>query len=301
MLDVGFAQELYWECSGNPDGKAAVYLHGGPGSGSSAGARRYFDPALYRIVLFDQRGCGRSRPLANEPNADLSTNTTAHLVADIERLREHLNIERWTVLGISWGTTLALAYAQSYPARLDRLVLGAVTTTSRREVEWITYEMGRIFPEAWSRFAGVVPERLRHLPIVDAYASMLFDPSDAIRELAAREWCIWEDVHVSLAPGWRPNPRYEDPGFRLVFARLVTHFWRHAAFLADDQLTRNASLLNHIPGVLIHGRFDISSPLEAAWRLSRHWRSSELRAIESGHGGDTAFSDAIVHAVNVNA
>lgn len=230
MVDVGDGHRVYWECCGNPAGKPAIYLHGGPGSGTTPGARRYFDPAIYRIVLFDQRGCGRSRPLASEPDADLSNNTTAHLIADIERLREHLNVERWTMLGISWGTTLALAYAQTYPGRVDRLVLAAVTTTSRREVEWITYEMGRIFPEAWSRFSGVVPERLRHLPIVDAYAALLFDPDETVRAHAAREWCVFEDVHVSLAPGARPNPRYEDPQFRLQFARLVTHYLAACSF-----------------------------------------------------------------------
>ena len=159
LLDVGDGHEVYWECCGNRDGRPLVYLHGGPGSGATPGQRRFFDPALYRAVLFDQRGSGRSRPLASEPDADLSANTTAHLVADIERLRELHGIENWTVFGLSWGTTLGLAYAQAHPRRVDALVLGLVTTTSRREVAWITHDVGRIFPEEWERFAAAVPER----------------------------------------------------------------------------------------------------------------------------------------------
>ncbi len=299
LLDVGDGQRLYWECCGNPAGKPAIYLHGGPGSGCTESARRYFDPDVYRIVLLDQRGCGRSRPLASEPDADLSNNTTAHLIADMERLREHLSINSWTILGMSWGATLALAYAQTYPQRVNALILAPVTTTSHREVRWLTYDVGRIFPEEWHSFAAAVPDRLRHLPIVDAYATMLFDPDPEIRARAASEWCAWENAHVSLSPDYRPNRRYEDPDFRLQFARLVTHYWRQAAFLGDDELVRNAALLNGIPGVLIQGRFDVSSPLETAWRLSRTWRSSQLRMIEdAGHGGSDRFSAAIVDALN---
>ena len=299
MLDVGDGHSIYWECCGNPEGKPAVYLHGGPGSGSSAGQRSFFDASAYRFVLFDQRGSGRSRPLTSEPRADLSTNTTAHLVEDIEALRRHLGVESWTVLGLSWGSTLGLAYAQSHPQRVDALVLGAVGTTSRREVEWITGDVGRIFPQEWDRFAAAVPERLRHLRLVDAYATMLFDADPAVREHAAREWCAWEEAHVSLAPGHRPNPRYEDPEFRLPFARLVTHYWRHAAFLEDDQLLRDAPLLDGIPGVLVHGRYDVSGPLETAWRLSQRWATSELRVIDdAGHGASDSFGAAIVEALS---
>jgi pimeloyl-ACP methyl ester carboxylesterase len=175
MLDVGDEHCLYWECCGNPHGKPAIYLHGGPGSGCTPGQRRWFDPDIYRAVLFDQRGCGRSRPLASEPDADLGANTTGHLVADIEALRQHLGIERWTVLGMSWGTTLGLAYTQAHVDRVSALVLALVTTTSRREVKWLTSDLGRIFPQEWDRFATAVPDTLRHLPLVDAYATLLFD------------------------------------------------------------------------------------------------------------------------------
>src|SRR5262245_48093377 len=210
MLDVGDGHQVYWECCGNPAGKPALYLHGGPGSGCSPGQRRFFDPDAYRVVLFDQRGCGRSRPLASAPDADLRANTTHHLVADIEMLRQRLGIARWTVLGLSWGTTLGLAYAQAHPGRVEALALALVTTTSRREVQWITQDVGRLFPREWNRFATAVPDRLRGVPLVEAYATLLFDADPAVRAHAAREWCTWEDAHVSLTPGHRPNPRYED-------------------------------------------------------------------------------------------
>lgn len=286
FLEVGDGHTMSWEASGNPEGRAVLYVHGGPGSGSGPGARRYADPATSRTILFDQRGAGRSRPLASEPDADLSTNTTQHLIADMERLRAHLGIERWTLLGVSWGSTLAQAYAHAHPERVAGLVLALVTTTSRREVRWVTEEMGRIFPREWDRFAGFVPQRLRHLPLVDAYAELLFDPDPAVVARAAVEWCRWEDTHVSLAPDFQPNARYEDPEFRVRFARLVTHYWRHAAFLEEDQLLRDAARLNGIPGVLIHGRYDVSSPLEVPWRLSRRWETSRLMVLDDmGHGG----------------
>jgi proline iminopeptidase len=298
LLDVGDGQQVYWECCGNPAGRPALYLHGGPGSGCTPGQRRFFDPSAYRAVLFDQRGCGRSRPLASAPDADLSVNTTQHLIGDIEALRRHLQVERWTILGLSWGTTLALAYAHAHSRRVDALALGLVTTTSRREVEWITRDMGRVFPREWDRFAAAVPEGMRHLPPVDAYATLLFDADPAVREQAAREWCIWEDAHISLAPGHRPNPRFDDAEFRLRFARLVTHYWRHAAFLEDDQLLRNAPTLDGIPGVLVHGRYDVSSPLETAWRLCQRWATSLLHVIDdAGHPGSDAFTGAIMDAL----
>lgn len=300
MLDVGDGHRVYWECCGNPKGAPVLYLHGGPGSGCSPGARSFFDPQRHRAVLFDQRGCGRSTPLASEPDADLRTNTTQHLIADMERLRQHLNIERWTLFGLSWGTTLALAYAQAHPDRAAALVLALVTTTSRREIQWITQGVGRIFPREWERFAAAVPHTLKDRPIVDAYAAMLFDRDPAMRDLAAKEWCAWEDAHVSLAPNHRPNPRFDDPQFRLRFARLVTHYWANAAFLEDEQLIRNASILNGIPGSLIHGRYDVSSPLETAWRLSKNWSSSRLHVLEeAGHGGGDSFIDEVASALEV--
>jgi proline iminopeptidase len=299
MLDTGDGHQVYWECCGNPTGKPALYLHGGPGSGCSVGQRRFFDPKLYRVVLFDQRGCGRSRPLASEPDADLSTNTTTHLIADIEALREMHDVDLWTILGLSWGTTLALAYAQAHPQRVTALVLGFVAITSRREVRWITEDVGRIFPQEWERFANAVPDHLRHLRLVDAYATMLADPDPTVRDNAAREWCTWEETHVSLTPGHAPNPRYQDPAFRLRFARLVTHYWRHAAFLEENQLIRDAARLNGIPGVLINGRYDVSGPLVTAWQLSQRWTTSRLHVLDdAGHGGGRDFMPLVLGALN---
>jgi proline iminopeptidase len=298
MLAVGDSQQIYWECSGNPNGRPAVYLHGGPGSGCNPQNRRYFDPAIYNIILTDQRGCGRSRPHVGEIS-DLEVNTTSHLVQDLERLREHLRIGRWTVLGASWGTTLGLAYAQAFPNRVASIVLACVTTTSRREVQWITHDMGCIFPEQWERFASVGSyERNRGISLADSYAALVFSLDPAKRELAAREWCAWEDIHVSLAPGYVRNRRFEDPAFRLLFTRLVTHYWRNAAFLSEDQLVHNVSLLNDIPGLLIHGRHDVSSPLETAWRLHKAWKGSVLQIVDdAGHGGG-AMPESIAGAMN---
>jgi proline iminopeptidase len=284
LLAVGDGNSIYWEC-GNPQGKPAVYLHGGPGSGCTPHSRRFFDPQAYRIILFDQRGCGRSQPLSGH-RSQLATNTTHHLISDLEAFRRHLSVERWVVLGASWGSTLALAYAQTYPERVAALVLAGVTTTSRREVEWVTRDVGRIFPQQWARFASHVPAALKDVRIVDAYAALLFDEDPSVSAAAAAEWCAWEESHVSLVPGHTPNRRFLDPDFRLRFARIVTHYWRHAAFLEDDQLLRNAACLNGIPGILIHGRYDVSSPLETAWQLHRRWTGSELQVVDdAGHGG----------------
>lgn len=299
VLDVGDGHRVYWECCGNPAGKPALCFHGGPGSGCTPGHRRFFDPDAYRVLLFDQRGSGRSRPLASAPDADLRANTTPHLIADIEALRRYHGVERWTILGLSWGTTLGLAYAQAHPQRVRALVLALVTTTSRREVEWITRDVGCIFPHEWHRFVAAVPDALQHLPLVDAYAALLFDADPGVREHAAREWCNWEEAHVSLSPGHRPNPRFEDAEFRLRFARLVTHYWRHTAFLDDEQLLRDAPVLDGIPGVLIHGRYDVSSPLGTAWRLSQRWATSRLQVLDdAGHGGGDSFITAVVGALN---
>lgn len=285
MLDVGDGNRAYWEACGNPAGKPALVLHGGPGSGAGPFWRRLFDPEAYRIVLFDQRGCGRSTPDAADPHTSLAANTTPHLIADIELLRRHLGIDDWLVMGGSWGVTLALAYAEQHPARVSELVLFSVTSTTRREVEWLTRDMGRVFPEEWARFRDAVPEPERDGSLVDAYARMLADADPAVRERAAREWCRWEDVHVSTHPGHKPDPRFEDPRFRLRFARLVTHYWRHAGFLEDGALLRDAGRLAGIPGVMIHGRLDISSPPDIAWRLAQVWKDAELVLIgEEGHG-----------------
>jgi proline iminopeptidase len=297
MLDVGDGHTLHWEVSGNPVGRAALYLHGGPGAGASPGARRYFDPRVWRIVVFDQRGCGRSRP----HDAPLATLDTARSIADIERLRVHLGIERWTILGVSWGTTLALAYAHAHRDRVESMVLALVTTTSRAEVAWITEGVSVIFPREHRRFVDAIPAGLRHLRIVDAYATLLTDADPFVRAAAARAWCDWEDAHVSLSPGHAPSAFFDDAERREVFARQVTHFWRHAAFL-DDSLLRDAARLDGIRAVLIHGRHDVSSPLGTALALHEAWSTSRLVVLDDcGHGNDGSFPRAIVEALQSRA
>lgn len=299
-LPVGDGHALYWETCGNPGGKPAVVLHGGPGSGCSPAFRRYFDPAAYRVVLFDQRGCGRSRPHASDPAVDLATNTTAHLLEDIERVRTHLGVDRWLVLGGSWGTTLGLAYAERWPERVTELVLVSVVTTSRREVRWVTRDVGRFFPAQWAQFRGGVPAADRDGDLVSAYARLLHDPDPAVRERAALDWCAWEDTHVATGPDHRHDRRYDDPAFRLAFARLVTHYWRHAAWLEDGALLRDAGRLAGIPGVLVHGWLDLSGPVDVAWHLAQAWPDAELVVVdEAGHGvRDEAMADAVVAALD---
>lgn len=282
-LDVGDGYILHWECCGNPNGKPAVVLHGGPGSGCTIGLRRFFNPERYRIVLFDQRGCGRSRPLASDAAADLRTNTTHHLIGDIEKLRRHLGIESWLVFGGSWGSTLGLAYSELYPERVTEIVLFAIATTRRHEVHWVTRDVGRLFPEQWARFRDGVPAAERDGDLVEAYSRLLQDANPAVREKAARDWCDWEEVHVSLRSSGR-SLRWDDPAFRLCFARLVTHYWRNAAWLEDGILLREASRLVGIQGALIHGRFDVSSPLDIPWQISKAWPGSELVVVDdAGH------------------
>jgi proline iminopeptidase len=298
LLDVGDGQRLYWEVCGNPAGKPAVVLHGGPGSGCTPGARRLFDPAAYRIVLFDQRGCGRSTPHASDPATDLAPNTTPHLLADIERLRARLGIERWLVLGGSWGSTLGLAYAERHPQRVTELVLVGTTTTRRREVEWVTRSVGRLFPQQWARFVAGVPEAGPDGDLVEAYSRRLQHQDGAVRERAAADWCRWEDAHVRVRGDQGPDHRFDDPAFRMAFARLVTHYWRHAGFLEDGALQRDAPRLAGIPGVMVHGRLDLSGPLDVPWELAQVWPDAELVVVDgAGHSAaEPGMSEALVAA-----
>lgn len=289
MLDVGAGHRVYWEVSGNPSGKPAVALHGGPGGGSSPGRRRSFNPDAYRLVQFDQRGCGRSTPSAGDLATDLATNTTEHLIADIERLREHLGIDRWLVWGVSWGCTLALAYAQRHPERVTELVLVSVTMTRPADVHWLYHEAGRFFPEQWARFraGGGDAEDL-----VAAYDRLLnAHPDPAVRARAAKDWCDWEDAVVSLEDGWEPYEGYADPAYRMMFARLCAHYFSHAAWLPDGELLRGAGRLAGIPGVLIHGRFDIGSPADVPWLLAQAWPDAELHLVNTGHTGGADMNE----------
>jgi proline iminopeptidase len=297
MLDVGDGQSIYWEASGNPDGKPAIALHGGPGSGSSPGRRSWFDPERYRLIQLDQRGCGLSTPHAGDLSTDLSTNTTHHLIADIERLRERLGIERWLVWGASWGVTLALAYAERYPARVTEMILLSITMTRRADVHWLAHETGRFFPEQWARFRDAVPAPERD-DLVAAYDRLLNGTADrSVRIQASIDWTAWEDAILSLEAGYEvPHPRWADERYRIAFARLVTHYFTHAAFLEDDELLRNAHTLAGIPGVLLHGRLDLSGPPDVAWQLARAWPGSELHFIPGGHTGDEEMDRRLLEA-----
>ncbi len=281
MLDVGEGHRLYWEVCGNPQGKPAVVLHGGPGSGCTADMRRFFDPARYRVVLFDQRNCGRSTPHASDFSTDLKTNTTQRLVADIETLRAHLKIERWLVFGGSWGVTLGLAYALAHPTRVTQIVLFAIGIQRRSAIRWLYHGAGQFFPDAWARFsahAGHAPD------LVAAYYRLLNDTDPQVREAAARAWSDWEDAVVSTAPNRKPGARYADPKFRMCFARIVTHYFHHDAWLEDGVLLAEAHRLKDIPGLLVHGGQDMGSPLSGAEDLARAWPGSELTVVgEAGH------------------
>ena len=298
MLDVGEGQHVYWEVSGNPRGKAAVVLHGGPGGGSAPGRRRLFDPQAYRIVQFDQRGCGRSTPSVSNPEVGLEHNTTQHLIADIERLREHLGVDRWLVWGGSWGVTLGLVYAQHYPQRVTEMVLVSVTMTRPADVHWLYNEAGRFFPEQWARFRAGVPAAEQH-DLVAAYDRLLNGHPDLqVRAKAAQDWCDWEDAVVSLEEGWTPSVRFADPDFRMAFARLCAHYFSHAAWLEDGELLRNASRLAGIPGVLIHGHFDISGPPDVPWLLAKAWPDAQLHLVRAGHMGGADTTQLMIAALD---
>ena len=302
MLDVGDGQSIYWEVSGNPVGKPAIALHGGPGSGSSPGRRRWFDPDRYRLVQFDQRGCGRSTPHAGDLATDLSVNTTHHLISDIERLREHLGIERWLVWGASWGVTLGLAYAERVPHRVTEMILLSITMTRPADVRWFACETGRFFPEEWERFRSGVPEADRD-DLVGGYDRLINGRGDPARRLAAvRDWVAWEDAVLSLEEGSvTPHPRWADERFMVGFARLVTHYFSHAAWLREDELLANATRLAGIPAVLLHGRLDLAGPPDVAWNLARAWPGAELHFIPGGHTGDAEMDRRLLEATDLFA
>jgi proline iminopeptidase len=297
LLDVGDGQSLYWETCGNPAGKPAVVLHGGPGSGCTPSLRREFDPAAYRIVLFDQRGAGRSVPHASDRAVSLAANTTQHLIADIEVLREFLGISRWLVWGISWGSTLGLAYAEQHPQRVSEIVLHSATMTRPADIDWLYHGVGRFFPQEWARFRAAAGASAGD-DLVAAYHRLLSDPDPAVAEQAARDWCTWEDTVVSLEDGWQPHPRYADPRFRMAFARIVTHYFRHHAWIEDNGLLRHADRLSGIPGVLAHGRLDLGGPPVVAWELARAWPDAELHLVNDGHMGGADMDEILIAATD---
>jgi proline iminopeptidase len=288
VLDVGDGNLIYWETCGNPLGKPAVVLHGGPGSGCSPWQRRLFDPGAYRLVLFDQRNCGRSTPHASALDTDLTGNTTKNLICDIEHLRQHLNVERWLVFGGSWGSTLALAYAERYPERVTEMILFGVTTGRHKEVDWLFRGgVAIFFPEQWERLCAELSVTEREGDIVAAYYRLLNASDLTVRQRAADAWCLWE----SATPAWPPStglaPRFTNPTFALGFARIVLHYMHHNLWLEDGCLLRNADALANIPGVLVNGRFDFQSPIANAWELKRVWSRAGLVIVENaGHSAD---------------
>ena len=294
-LDTGDGHSIYWELCGDPDGKPVVFLHGGPGGGCNANHRRLFDPARYRILLFDQRGCGRSTP-----HAGLQNNTTWHLVADIERLRVLTGAEKWQVFGGSWGSTLALAYAQKHPDRVSELVLRGIFLLRKWELRWY-YQHGAslFFPDKWERVLSILSADERG-DVVAAYRSRLTSDDESTRLEAARIWSLWEGETVHLLPT-PESASFGEDHFALAFARIENHYFTHAGFFdADDQLLRDSGRLKDIPGTIVHGRYDMCCPVQNAWDLAKAWPAARLQIVEgAGHAYDEpGILDALIRATD---
>jgi proline iminopeptidase len=293
-LDVGDDHQIYFERCGNPGGTPAVFLHGGPGAGCSPAQRRLFDPARYAVTLFDQRGCGRSTP-----HASLEANTTWDLVADIERLRQQAGVDRWLVFGGSWGSTLALAYAEAHPRRVSGLIVRGVFTATRSEIDWY-YQGGAawLFPDLWEKFLAPIPEAERG-DLVAAYNRRLTGADEAARLEAAKAWSLWEAGTITLLPNSLAAQFGEDR-YALAFARIENHYFSHDSWLGDDQLIDNAGRLADIPGVIVQGRYDVATPARSAWRLSKAWPRARFELIaDAGHAFDEpGILDALVRAAD---
>src|SRR5215218_2543360 len=280
MLDVGDGQHIYWEVSGNREGKPVVFLHGGPGGATTPQHRRLFDPAKYRIVLFDQRGCGKSLPHASEPGADLSSNTTWNLVADIERLREARGIERWQVFGGSWGSALGLAYAETHPDRVTELVLRGIFTLRRNELDfYYNGAAGQLFPERYEMFLAPLGGRSFAGDTIAAYHDLLFDRDPAIHEPAGIAWSTWEAATITLEQDDSLIADFSDPIFALAFARIENHYFFHRGWFSEGQLLANANRLAGIPGVIVQGRYDVATPAITAYELHKAWPHAEFRIV----------------------
>jgi len=296
MLDVGDGHVIYYEQSGNPEGKPAVYVHGGPGGGCSPGQRRVFDPAKYRIVLFDQRGCGRSTPFAS-----LDHNTTWHLVADMELLRHHLGLESWQVCGGSWGSTLSLAYAVTHPGRVDELILRGIFTLRRSELEWYyQYGASRIFPDEWEKFLAPIPDDERG-DLMQAYYRRLIGDDDDERLRAAKAWSTWEGSTINLLQRQGQIVHFGSDRFATAFARIECHYFvNHGWFESDGWLIERASELNEIPSVIIQGRYDVCTPVATAWALHKAMPWAEFTIVpDAGHAFDEpGIADALVRATD---
>ncbi|CAM4467764.1 prolyl aminopeptidase [Nocardia ninae] len=292
-LDVGDGQSMYWEVSGNPDGKPVVLLHGGPGGGVSPVHRQFFDPAAYRIVLLDQRGCGRSTPHVAD-GASLATNTTQHLIADIEALRTHLGIDRWQVFGGSWGSTLALAYAETHPDRVTELVLRGIFLLRRKEIDWYyNGAAGYVYPAEWEKFLAPVPESERDQDLVEVYHRLLHSADEEVALAAAVAWSTWEGATSSLLPQPDRVAETAEPRFALAFARIENHYFRNHAFLDEGQLLRDIDRITHIPTVIVQGRHDIVCPTVSAWDLHKAMPGSQLHIVEDA--GHASYEPGITH------
>lgn len=297
-IDVGDGHSVYWERVGTPGATPAVFLHGGPGGGCAPDHRRLFDPARYDVLLFDQRGCGRSTP-----HASLDANTTWDLVADIERLRTMAGVDRWLVFGGSWGSTLALAYAQTHPARVSALVLRGVFTVRKSEIDWY-YQDGasRFFPDKWERFVAAAPQDERD-DLVDAYRRILTGDDRAAQIAAARAWSVWEGETIRLLPDPALSAAHDADDFALAFARIENHYFTHGGWLEDGQLLRDAHRLADIPGVIVQGRYDMACPPDTAWALHRAWPQARFEMIEgAGHAfNEPGILDALIRATDAFA
>jgi len=284
VLDTGDGHQVYWELCGNPAGRPAVFLHGGPGGGCTPDHRRLFDPARYKVLLFDQRGCGRSTPYAS-----LEDNTTWHLVADIERLRQMIGAEQWLVFGGSWGSTLALAYAQTHPERVSALIVRGIFTVRRAELQWY-YQEGAswLFPEFWEEYLAPIPVAERG-DMIAAYRRRLVGSDPAVQRQAARAWSTWEGRTIALLPNAETEAHFSDDEFALAFARIENHYFVHQGFMEEGQLLRDAHRLAEIPGVIVQGRYDVATPARTAWELSQAWPRAELQMIaDAGHAYNEA-------------
>jgi proline iminopeptidase len=295
-LRVSPVHELYFEESGNPQGKPVVFLHGGPGSGTDSKQRRFFDPKAYRIVLFDQRGCGRSTP-----HASLEDNTTWALVADIEKLRVHLGIDRWQVFGGSWGSTLALAYAETHPEAVTELVLRGIFLLRKAEIDWF-YQQGTsvLFPDAWEHYLAPIPENERS-SLMHAYHRRLTSSDPKVQQAAARAWSIWEGSTSKLLFDADFVSRFGEDQFALAFARIECHYFVNKGFFdRDDLLLANVSKIRHIPGVIVQGRYDVVCPMTSAWELHRAWPEANLVVVaDAGHSAfEIGNAKALVEATD---
>lgn len=288
-LRVSAEHEIYYEQCGNPDGKPALFVHGGPGAGCDPKARGFFDPKRYRIVLFDQRGCGRSRP-----HASLRDNTTWHLVDDIEKLRQHLGIEQWLVFGGSWGSTLSLAYAQTHPTRVTELVLRGIFMLRRWEIEWFYQEgTSALFPDYWENYLGAIPPGERD-DLVSAFYKRLTSDDRATRVAAARAWSTWEAATSYLHVNESNVQKWGEEDFAVAVARIECHYFVNKGwFEREDQLLRNVDRIRHIPAVIVQGRYDVVCPMKSAWDLHKAWPEADLRIVpDAGH---SAFESGNTH------